>query len=172
MVKQRSGLDQTFSVFPSAQFAVLCLQVKSMISSSHVQHLFLSVVGPAALRAVPVWSQMMEQSHPCRRRPDFISRHQQFIEHFIYFSEAVASVSAKSSPRGAAEPCCSHKAQTEHSLAMGCQTWVIFKQMRLACGYSQLPSTGYRSGCSQRDFRSQMLPPVIRQVSCLPVLFQ
>lgn len=35
-------------------------------------------------------------SSPCRRRkPGFVSRHQQFIARFIYFSEAVASVSAE-----------------------------------------------------------------------------
>lgn len=117
----------------------------------------------------------MELLHPYRRKPGFVSRHQQFIAHFIYFSKAVASVSAKSSTLGDAEVGCSHvKHNTICSLATGCQTWAIFKQIKLACGYSKLPRRrGYWNGCSQRGFMSQMLPQVIRQVgvfaSALPI---
>lgn len=64
--------------------------------------------------------------------PGFVSRHQQFIAHFIYFSQAVASASAQSSSPGGAEVGCSHvKHYTIFSLATGCQTLAIFKLMRL-----------------------------------------
>lgn len=107
------------------------------------------------------WYWVMELPLPYRRKPGLVSRHQQFIAHFIYFSKAVASVSAKSRTPGDAEVWGSHS--TTCSMAA---VWAIFKQMRFACGYSKLPGRRrYWNGCSQRDCMSQMLPQVIRQVS-------
>lgn len=64
------------------------------------------------------------------------------------------------------------KCYTAFSSATGCQTWAIFKRMRLACGYSELSRKGLWEGlfpegsqepnASSGDEASQRLPALFQ----------
>lgn len=107
----------------NTQFAHVVPLGKSMRSSSQVEVFVLEPCrsfSPALLRAVPVqhrWYSVTELLHLSTRMPGFAFRHQWFIAHLIYFSKAVASVSANPAPLGLLR--LAAPTEAEHSFLFG-----------------------------------------------------